>query len=352
MIADVVEPRRGKGREPAATAHPDSTEPGGDTSGYGEPAETGLVRLGDTTVSLAVLRAHPELFARTYEQTKATVGYAECLCVATGPPEKLVIRSRQGRFHLACWPGRRGAHAPHCHFHQLSDHMSGRSRYAAAIEEDVDGVRIHLNVALTVNLAEARRRATPVAARQGGESQAAMTLLGLLHHLWERSALNRWPGRRGRRGWRECAHQLAEAIDETRLDQTALSQILYLVGPYSPDTAAENDAAFERFAGRLGRRGELSRRGLLLGEIKAVTPAKGGWRIGLRQTKTPVFLDGPLLTRLKRSYPAVFSAARPQDARQVVLLVVDRSSGGHLRLVDAAAMLTTGMPSQPIPASR
>jgi hypothetical protein len=44
---------------------------------------------------------------------------------------------------------------------------------------------------------------------------------------------------------------------------------------------------------------------------------------------------------LKRSYLAVFSAARPQDARQVVLLVVDRSSGGHLRLVDAAAMLTT-----------
>ena len=153
--------------------------------------------------------------------------------------------------------------------------------------------------------------------------------------------MNRWPGRRGRRGWRECVHQLAEAIDETRLDQTALSQILHLVRPYSPDTVAENDAAFERFAGRLGRRGELSRRGLLLGEIKAVTPTKGGWRIGLRQTKTPVFLDGPLLTRLKRSYPAVFSAARPQDARQVVLLVVDRSSGGHLRLVDAAAMLTT-----------
>ena len=132
--------------------------------------------------------------------------------------------------------GTAGAHAPHCHFHQLSDHMSGRSRYAAAVEEDVDGVRIHLNVALTVNLAEARRRTTPVAARQGGESQAAMTLLGLLHHLWERSALNRWPGRRGRRGWRECVHQLAEAIDETRLDQTALSQILYLVRPYSPDT--------------------------------------------------------------------------------------------------------------------
>jgi hypothetical protein len=43
---------------------------------------------------------------------------------------------------------------------------------------------------------------------------------------------------------------------------------------------------------------------------------------------------------LKRSYPAVFSAARPDAARQVVLLVVDRSTGGSLRLIDAAAMLT------------
>jgi hypothetical protein len=79
-----------------------------------------------------------------------------------------------------------------------------------------------------------------VAGRQGGESQTAMTLLGLLHHLWERSALNRWPGRRGRRGWRECVRPLAEAIDETRTDQAALSQILHLIRPYGPGAAAND----------------------------------------------------------------------------------------------------------------
>jgi Protein of unknown function (DUF1173) len=304
-----------------------------------EPEAQDLVRLGDTTVSLTLLRRSPEQFARAYEQTKATVGYAECLC--TEPAQHLVVRSRSGRFHLACWPGRRGAHAPHCHFHQVPDHLSGRSRYAAAIEEDLDGVRLHLDVSLTVNLAESGRSRVRAGGQQRSGGTRSMSLLGLLHHLWERAALNRWPGPRRGRGWRECVRQLAEAIDEVRLDQVTLTQVLHVVRPFTQDAAAANDRAFERFASQLGRRGELIRHGLLLGEIKSIEPARrGGRRLALRQTKTPVFVDEALLARLKRSYPTVFSAARPDDARQLVLLVVDRTTGGFLRLVDGAAMLT------------
>ncbi len=330
MMLGVVDPVPGDDEgEAAAGSLPELAEPGAED----------LVRLGDIVVSLAVLRARPELFAQAYEHTKATVGYAECLCTGGDAPEKLVIRARSGRHHVACWPGRRGAHAAHCHFHQ-SDHLSGRSRYAAAIEEDLDGVRIHLEVALTLNLTEARRQPTlPARGENGGESRGAMTLLGLLHHLWERSSLNRWPGRRGHRGWRECVRHLTEAIDETTLDHTPLTQILHLVRPYSPETANTNAAAFDRFAGQLGRHGKLVRHGLLLGEVRALEATRHNWRLALRQTKTPVYVDEALVARLKRSYPAVFSAARPEAARQVVLLVVNRTPRGHLRLVDGAAML-------------
>jgi hypothetical protein len=41
-----------------------------------------------------------------------------------------------------------------------------------------------------------------------------------------------------------------------------------------------------------------------------------------------VYVDEALVARLKRSYPAVFSAARPEDARQVVLLSSTARRGG------------------------
>ena len=236
-----------------------STEPG--------PAEP--IRLGDTTVSLSVLRATPEAFAQLYERTKATVGFAECLC--TLRPQRLVIRTRLGRFHLACWPGQRGLHAERCHFHQLPAHLTGRSRYtAAAFEEDIDGVRIRLGVPLTLSISAARRQPVQVVpgAQAGTTNRNVVTLLGLVHHLWERSALNRWPGRRHRRGWRECTRYLAEAIDETRLGDIPLAAVLYMVPAFTRESAAACDAEFDRFISQLGRHGRLLRRGLVLAEIR------------------------------------------------------------------------------------
>ena len=69
--------------------------------------------------------------------------------------------------------------------------------------------------------------------------------------------------------------------------------------------------------------------------------SKHGWRISLRNTRTSVFADNALIGRLRRSYPVVFSNARPDGSRQMVLLVVDRAPRGYLRLVDAAALLAT-----------
>jgi Protein of unknown function (DUF1173) len=233
------------------------------------------IRLGDTTVSLAVLRASPEVFARLYERTKAIVGYAECLC--TPRPQRLVIRTRAGRFHLACWPGQRGLHAEQRHFHQLPAHLTGRSRYtAAAFEEDGDGVRIRLGVPLTLSLNAVRRQSAQVMTglQSSTPNRNVVTLLGLIHHLWDRSALNRWPGRRRRRGWRECTRYLAEAIDETRLEDIPLAAVLYLVPAFARESAAASDGEFDRFISQLGRHGRVLRHGLVLAEVRALARSK------------------------------------------------------------------------------
>lgn len=69
--------------------------------------------------------------------------------------------------------------------------------------------------------------------------------------------------------------------------------------------------------------------------------AKHGWPLALRQTRTAVYADDDLIGRLRRSYPAVFSDARLESARQVVLLVIVRAPRCCLRLVDAAVLRYT-----------
>ena len=62
----------------------------------------------------------------------------------------------------------------------------------------------------------------------------------------------------------------------------------------------------------------------MLGEIKILPGAStaGGWRCARPGPR--VYADDNLIGRLRRSYPAVFSDARPESARQVVLLVIDQ----------------------------
>ena len=98
------------------------------------------VLLSGRPVSLASVRANPERFTRLFATTKATVGFAECGC--TVPPQKLVIRSRDGRYHLACWPGGRAQHVAQCHFHRAPDTLSGLSSYTTAVQEDFASVAV------------------------------------------------------------------------------------------------------------------------------------------------------------------------------------------------------------------
>jgi hypothetical protein len=295
------------------------------------------VRLGETVVALDALRAHPDRFVRLYERVRATGGHVECLC--TNPPEKLVIRARSGRFHVACWPGSRDRHTAHCHFHQLPAHLSGQSGHDGGISEDIDGVQIRLAVPLTLhNQTAAQPPVAPVPVAAGATGGAGrVTLLGLLHWLWERSQLNTWPGGAQRRRWADCVTRLTAAVDEVELDGSPLTRVLRVVPPYT----AEHAAIFDRFTARLGRHGPAVRHGLLLGEIKMLETSTYGWRLKLRHLATPAYLDDRLMHRLDRSYPAVFAATRPEHARQVVLLVVDRTPRGHLRVIDAAAMLAS-----------
>lgn len=223
--------------------------------------------------------------------------------------------------------------------------MSGRSAYVDAITTTEEGTSIRLSVPLTVRGASAgpaeARAATP--GRIGASTaKRAMGLLALLHFLWESAQLNVWHPARGKRTWPSCAALLAEQADDCRINRVALTGTLWIVPAFQHEHADRINAAWQGFLDRLIATGRVRRRGLVLGEIRAVEPGDYSVRVRLAHQRAPLFATPQLIDRARRSYPSAFSDQSSQQARrQVVLCLIERSRNGYPMIVDLAAMLTT-----------
>ncbi|MEG9518104.1 DUF1173 domain-containing protein [Saccharopolyspora indica] len=303
------------------------------------------MRLADQVVAVAALKKNPDRYTRLFGRARSEFGHAVCLC-RDDQVVRLVIRCREGRYHLANWPSSGHQHAPGCHWFRSPAEVSGRSTYSAAIVAGKEGTSIRLSEELTVTGVSADPAPKPVTAGAGRSSSVStgrrsVGLLALLHWLWESAQLNVWHPHGGRRNWRACRGLLAEQARDCTVNRRPLASALWIVPAFDRERADELNAAWERFLGRLTSTGRTHRRGLVLGEVRAVEPTEFGVRVKLAHQRSALFGTQQLMDRVQRSYPAVFSSqAERSGRRQVVLCLVSRSRKGYPMIEDMAAMLT------------
>ncbi|MBO1326216.1 DUF1173 domain-containing protein [Acetobacter sp. TBRC 12305] len=168
-----------------------------------------------------------------------------CDCRHQGAPVELVVRRSERReggrvvqaYHLARFPGQGELHGVSCPFHERDPRGSGRDGYTqGVIQPMADGRQ---RVALACGLrrrdqaAEATERTVGAenGAGGGGVRQTRMTLLGLLHLLWEEAGLSAWsPGVGRRRRWwpgvrhelERCSREIVPARGHTLADYLAV----------------------------------------------------------------------------------------------------------------------------------
>jgi hypothetical protein len=303
---------------------------------------TDRVRLADKSLPLFVLREHATDYAALFARARAEVGHGQCLCQT--PALRLVIRcSRTGRYHLAGWPGEGELHQPSCSFHKLASDLTGRDAYSTeAIHESDDGVAIRFSAALARKLS-APEPAKASTEQREGRARRTVGLLGLLHWLWEEAQLTAWHPRWRRRTWWVCHARLSEQIAGCSINHEELAEALYVVPPFREEYARRNAAAFETFRiARLKRRGDTQRRGLILGEIRDISPTRYGVRYALAHHRGALFATTALDERLRRSYrPAFSETASEHGARRIGLFLVELSPKDNVRVVDMAAMLVS-----------
>lgn len=168
--------------------------------------------------------------------------HATCCCPGRGD-RKLAIKRREGSdsYHLARFSGTGAEHTNECRFYAPAPESSGMQAYdRGVVEEGEDGLlRIRLARGLRVlHSREVGEEGTVQAPAAPGVRKPAMTLLGLLHLLWQESRLNVWyPAMEGKRSSLVVARAVAKAAARIGTDRVRLADVLLL--PAAKDSPAE-----------------------------------------------------------------------------------------------------------------
>lgn len=164
---------------------------------------------------------------KAYGRTHAT-----CRCPGKGE-RKLAIKRRETTddFHLARFAGTGPEHANECRFYAPAPERSGMQGYEqGVVEEGDDGtLRVRLARGLLEQAAkgECADKGMGIQKPTASTRKPAMTLLGLLHLLWQEARLNVWyPAMEGKRNNGLIHSALRQTASRIKVGRMTLSDVL------------------------------------------------------------------------------------------------------------------------------
>lgn len=301
------------------------------------------VTVAGQKVEANLIRHSPERFQGQLVEARERYGSARCDCRV--PPLQLVIRNRGDKLFLAAWPNDSHSHALDCPFYAESDTATGAAAYAQpAIRHEGHQANLHLSHPLV-----RPGRGAPRAERPRQQARDSLHLWGLLHHLWESAALNRWHAG-WRRDWGFARAALRGAAKSTTVDGEPLLDKIFVPTVYDPARQQELKEYWARFCEPLRRqhRGcEQVRSGFVIGTPREVKETAFGVSMRLRGLMELFYLSEALVDNLARFSRAGWSAFNhadeddPEPHRVVCALKVEVTDKGKFIVVDAVLMRVT-----------
>lgn len=179
--------------------------------------------------------SNPEKFQETLKLLKDTKSIATCGC---DPSQKLrlYVRTSQtsGLLSLRRYPHTGPAHALACKYYCRVNKDGGVGTYASdAIREDNGTLRISMNYSLRVSPGKVEQPqpedVLPPARAQVTPKLPKLSLVGLLHLLWENTSTHTWfPGFKDRRSLNGVMGRIYNEAKTICQGRTTLSDVLVL----------------------------------------------------------------------------------------------------------------------------
>lgn len=275
------------------------------------------------------------------------------------------------QYYLARMPFDGPRHAPGCPFHEPDSARSGRSGYAEGVIEELHDGRLRIHLAGGLLHYEQAVLAQPVAGTallprgRPRPRQTEMSLLGLLHLLWEQAGLNALspPEIRRRNWWPSVRLALQNAASSIMIGRHCLGDFFATIGYRDKDGPAQLTEAAARAGGQ--------HRLLILGIVdrlllRAPPDGEGGRQTlgimfdGFRDFNLYVRGPGDLAQQLETSFPWAWrelqQPAAKRSARVVALVLATvrpdaADPNGLFAWIDSIALMEVGPALIPVASS-
>lgn len=290
---------------------------------------------------------HPErqmLLAQAYRSKTRPL----CACKPQGIPMYLA-RLNQDTLLVKRMPTTGPMHDPGCDCYEMPPELSGRGALGQkAIEEDENDGTTKLRLSFSLSKRGSIGSAiSPVRGQSAGASSVSadpgkLSARSLLHLLYEEAGLNRWsPRMAGKRNWFVVRKYLLDAAEGKTASRRPIIDSLLIPEMFSVDRKDEIQSRLNAyFAGLKEIKGQQPM-GLLVGEVKAIEPARFGQRIVIRHLPdTPIYLADDIYRRMAKNFSRelAFFAEEP-EIHLLCICTFTRSVTGNLQ-ADTLCLMT------------
>lgn len=229
-----------------------------------------------------------------------------CMCKSTGIP--MYIAKHANAFIIKRMPNTGQKHHPDCDSFELPPELSGRAGLQdGAIAEDQSTGMTNLKFDFSLSKLGGSR-AAPVKNDEKKTVVEAdptkLTLLSLLHCLYEDAGFNRWsPKMKAKRKWGVIQKHLAKAAQSKIVRGNPLSEILIIPETFSMELKDVLASRHRKFLSKLRPKGKTSPLGICIGEVKAFDEARFNHKLVLKHmADMPLYFDDELNKRIQKTF--------------------------------------------------
>lgn len=238
-------------------------------------------------------------------------------------------------------------HAPSCDSHEWPALAAepGHESGPAVVEDPVTGMTtLRLDFPLEKRCAAAAINAGCRATSSSRDVSNGLSLVGLLHHLWNAADLTLWkPSFRQKRTWAVVRSRLQSAADRCEVRGATLAARLYVPEPFS---VAERESIEGRRLARWSQclKTRLRARPLVLmiAELKALDWLRSEALLRFKHLPDNTFgMKTPRLERLMRLFAAEFSLWNADTAVRMIAFCTFESTINKRPGIEHIAVMTT-----------
>jgi hypothetical protein len=300
------------------------------------------VQIADATFALDEVKRGTVTAGEACERAYLEPGHAFCMC--TVPPQKMQIRLRNAKYHLAVWPEGGERHDPSCDYYRQTAADLSVDETERAVREIDEGYALRLGFALEQSrVIKSREGGTRQPRDRDQSSGQTLTLEQTLHFLWTQADMNRW--RNGwHRDWRFVESKITRLAASTQIGSRCLGDYLFVVPHFTQQRKDLVREAWATFRGGLASDADtVVKVPLVLGELRSIERVGTHSILSLTHTFERIYCDQEIYAQLLRQYPyleaRVGATELHHDQDRVVLLLRIRvMDGQRMDVVGAAAM--------------